>query len=106
MAGRFAKGQTIFQACWQFASKYPEVVEQRVISRTVDSCGKKFVTFEDHGHDSTYGRREPADSVLLFALADDAFKYLADNAGYVKCYKKVVIYPYVVSDREWLEPSI
>ena len=106
MSGRFTKGQTIFQACWRFASRYPQVVEQRVISRTVDSCGKKFVTFENHGRDHVFGRREFADAKTLHSTAEDAFQFLAGNPDYVKHYNTVVIYPHVVSDREWVKASI
>lgn len=105
MAGRFIKGQTVFQACIYFAStpNY-EVVERRVVSRTVDSCGKKFVTFEDHGYDSVYGRRDYADSAMLHETADAAFRFL-EQYPTLRGTKKVIIYPNVVSDREWIEQS-
>ncbi len=100
---RFTKGQVVFQACRHFAENDTQI-EMRVISRTVDACGAKQVTFEDHGMDSVYGRRDQANSESLHASAESAFAQLeAATAWYGK---EKVINPSVLSDRDPLTTLI
>lgn len=100
---KFKKGQTVYQACTHFAENATSV-EYRVVSRVVDACGKKQVTFEDHGHDSVFRRRLLLDAgPKVFATADEAFSYLAQAPSDLR--KTPVINPDVVSDATWV-PSI
>lgn len=102
---RFNKGQTVYQACSHFAENETQV-EMRVISRTIDACGAKQATFEDHGNDSVYGRQVSFSwANHIFGTAEEAFAYLA---AYGNKYMglDVVINPVVLSDRDALSTTI
>ncbi len=107
---RFAKGQTVFFACldmFEVASgerngRLEIVHAGAVITRTVDACGAKQVTFEDHGNDSTFGRSMYANSDQLFNTAEEAFEYLK-NSRYVEVIAKKV---YSDANREWYDEIV
>jgi hypothetical protein len=89
---RFQKGQTVYLACHNFASIHPTPEDYRkahgceeppkdiafgvVVSRVVDACGQKQVTFYDHGNDSIYGRSRPVDFPGLFETHQEAADFL------------------------------
>lgn len=115
-ATRFIKGQTVYQAHNYFASNQdtremmlanqgkPMEIEMRVISRIVDACGTKQVTFLDRGHDSVFGRKAPADSDTLFATPEEAFEYLRGIKA--RCDRETRvhhIHPEVVGDDVWVK---
>lgn len=117
---KFKKGQTVFYASTRFANndreyyaahKKGELVERkeelRVISRVVDSCGAKKITFLDRGKDSVFGRSANATADCFFTTAAEAFEYLvkfkAEHSGKGVTY---VIYPNVVGDDTWVAPIL
>jgi hypothetical protein len=83
-AKRFSKGQTVFYASTNLGTvakgerngEYTSVHLGAVITRTIDSCGAKQMTFEDHGCDSVFGKSVRADHPAFFATAEEAFAYL------------------------------
>ncbi len=80
-SAKFAKGQTVFQACINFACK-DGVRIGVVIERMLDSAGKKFVTFYDRADlDSVFGRRERIEYAAIFATQQEAFQHLQNSAS-------------------------
>lgn len=82
MNKRFAKGQTVYQACAHFSGfegdeHHKETILGIVVSRVIDSCGAKKITFAERGADWVYGKSDTANSQKLFADAESAFAYLA-----------------------------
>jgi len=77
---QFKKGQEVFQACLNYAAK-GQLSEIRVVSRIVDSCGKKQMTFVEHGKDGVYGKTKytTVDGIFatVFATPDAAFEFIA-----------------------------
>lgn len=83
---KFVKGQIVYCVSEHFDIR-DDVQIGAVISRTVDSCGKKFMTFVNFGFDSAFGRRSALQNGRVFADASAAFEFLKQlNAvgGYVK----------------------
>ena len=100
MAGKFKKGQTVFQASSNFATVaecakngdvyIPSVSIGIVVEREVDSCGAKQITFTDRGgNDSIFSKKFCfAWGENIFSTAEEAFAAL----------KSDVICPDVYSD--------
>jgi hypothetical protein len=117
---RFKKGQEVFQVCPHFSTNdiayftarrmgetIQRLTEMRVVSRTVDTCGAKQMTFEDHGLDGVFGRSVSAQDTRFFDTADEAFAFLRSfEQANARENHAFVIYPTVVSDREWINPTI
>lgn len=87
--GRFSKGQRVFYAATSFGSLYDRkhntsVEILTVIERTADACGKKQMTFEDHGNDSVYGRTAYAPFNSYFETREDAYKHLETIEDYTR----------------------
>ena len=115
MASKFTKGQTVYYA----SSNFSEVVdykamtrsiEYRVISRIVDSCGAKQMTFVNRGYDSVFGKKVRSSNPTYFATPAEAFAFLENDKrveGMIQRELKVTItiYPDVVGDDVWV-PSI
>lgn len=80
----FKKNQTVYVAKPSFAHRYEahRTVETQmvVVSRVVDSCGKKQMSFFDGGNDHIYGRRVLADAsgsfYNVFSTPEEAFAAL------------------------------
>lgn len=102
----FKKGQTVYQPVAYFAETKTHI-EMRVVSRTVDSCGAKQITFVDHGFDSVFGKRAlftPGWSQPVFATPEEAFAQL-EKAPRRK-QRVTVINPMVTSDSVWVDKII
>ncbi len=107
---RFTKGQTVFVATLNFFEiasgewkGHIEIVHAgAVITRTVDACGAKQVTFENHGNDGVFGRSMYANSDQLFNTAEEAFEYLKNSRHIDVIAKKV----YSDANREWYDEII
>ena len=91
MAGKFKKGQIVYQASLFTCSLGADrkslygINGGIVIARLVDACGKKQVTFYDRGNDSVFKRTKYlegpyADGNLIFATAAEAFEALKNKA--------------------------
>lgn len=104
-AKRFSKGQTVFFASYNLATvakgerngQMYWIQLGGVITRTIDSCGAKQMTFEDHGSDSTFGRSQYANHPAFFLTAEEAFAYLHADKNVDVIAKKV----YTDSNLDW-----
>lgn len=109
MPGRFHRGQTVYYGCNRISEKgvfpYKETLCM-VISRTIDTCGKKQITFKDYGSDFAFGRKELSGNPAYFNTPEEAFKYIEDN-NYYNGRKRTIITDKVFSDEneEWFEYS-
>jgi len=84
MGKRFTKGQKVYYFSTNFADipLDDRVVEYyAIIERTVDACGAKQMTFEDHGCDGIYGRRQGSQHPHYFATVDEALDHAEEHVG-------------------------
>jgi len=74
---RFQKGQKVYKLTTHFGEineKHRVIDFMAIIERTVDSCGLKKMTFENHGFDGVYGRSTWSDDPLYFANIPEALE--------------------------------
>ena len=96
---RFTKGQTVYQISYRFTENMDKRLAFVVcVSRIVDSCGAKRVTFYDRGNDGVYRRSHPADSTHLFTTHAEAITALKAHAEQQALYPKN--YTVIVDERE------
>lgn len=107
---RFKKGQVVFYAEANVSSiaegerngRFLIVRAGAVITRTIDSCGVKQMTFEDHGNDSTFGKSQYSNNPFFFDNAEDAFECLRKWEHTEVIAKKV----YSDKTREWYDDLV
>jgi hypothetical protein len=78
---KFKKGQKVYYADGNLSAIYNKpdrggIYIVTVIERTVDACGKKQMTFYDHGLDGVYPRKAYAPFEGYFESREEAYKFL------------------------------
>jgi hypothetical protein len=89
MDKKFKKGQKVFYATTNLSSlkayDHNTVIDiLSVIERTVDACGKKQMTFENHGYDYAYGKKSYAPFDQYFETREEAYEYLDSIEDYTR----------------------
>lgn len=105
---KFKKGQKVYYASTNFGYIYtnkdkPDIKILTVVERTVDSCGKKQMTFYDFGYDLVFHRTTYAPYDVYFTTRYAAYEFLKHykkERDDEKIYHEILVGEYTDKDRK------